>query len=144
MMSQSIKQIEADIVDEFSMFEDWTDKYQYIIDLGKELAPLADQYKTDENKVRGCQSQVWLYAEIRNDKVIFEADSDAIIVKGLVSLLLRVLSNQTPQDIMDTQLGFINDIGMKEHLSPTRSNGLVAMIKQMKYYALAFKTKADA
>lgn len=138
---KSITEIESDIIQEFAMFDDWTDKYQYIIDLGKDLKPLNPKYKTDENKVKGCQSNVWLHADVQNDKVIFEADSDAIIVKGLVALLLRVLSGQSPDDILNADLKFIETIGLKEHLSPSRSNGFASMIKQMKYYALAFKSK---
>lgn len=138
---KSITEIESDIIQEFAMFDDWTDKYQYIIDLGKDLKPLNPKYKTDENKVKGCQSNVWLHADVQNDKVIFEADSNAIIVKGLVALLLRVLSGQSPDDILNADLKFIETIGLKEHLSPSRSNGFASMIKQMKYYALAFKSK---
>ncbi len=144
MSEKSIRSIEKEIEEEFAMFEDWTDKYQYIIDLGKEINPIPDQYKTDEYKVSGCQSNVWLKADLADGKVVFKADSDAIIVRGLVGLLLRVLSNQSPDDIINAKLSFIDKIGMKTHLSPTRSNGLVSMVKQMKYYAIAFKSKINS
>lgn len=137
----SIEEIEKEIVEEFSLFDSWDDKYEYIIDLGKRLAPLEDKYKVDENKVRGCQSTVWLAAEFRDGRVFFKADSDAVIVKGLISMLIRVLSGQTPDEIIDAKLNFIREIGMMGHLAQTRSNGLLAMVKQMKNYALAFKLK---
>ncbi len=137
----TIEEIENEIVEEFSLFDSWDDKYEYIIDLGKKLPPLADEYRKDENKVRGCQSTVWLGAEYLDEKIVFHADSDAMIVKGLISMLIRVLSNQAPGDIIDAKLDFINRIGMMSHLAQTRSNGLVAMVKQMKNYALAFKVK---
>ena len=120
------------------MFSDWTEKYEYLIDLGKDLPLIDPAYKTPENLIKGCQSQVWLHAEIDNGLVVFTADSDAIITKGIVGLLVRVLSGQTPTSILQNPLGFVDQIGLKEHLSPTRSNGLVSMIKQMKMYALAF------
>lgn len=138
---KDIKTIQNEIVDEFSVFDEWMDKYAYLIELGKSLNIIKDEFKTDSNLIRGCQSQVWLNAEYIDGKIIYTADSDAIITKGIISLLVRVLSNQSPDDIFVAEMDFINDIGLKEHLSPTRANGLVAMIKQMKLYALAFKTK---
>jgi cysteine desulfuration protein SufE len=138
---QTIEEIEREIVDEFSLFDSWDDKYEYIIDLGKKLPPLEEKHKVDENKVRGCQSTVWLAAEFSGGKVFYTADSDAVIVKGLISMLIRVLSGQTPNEIVNARLGFINEIGMTSHLAQTRSNGLLAMVKQMKNYALAFKVK---
>jgi cysteine desulfuration protein SufE len=137
----SIAEIEKEIVEEFSLFDSWDDKYEYIIDLGKRLPPLEEKYKVDENKVRGCQSTVWLAAEFRDGRVFFKADSDAVIVKGLISMLIRVLSGQTTDEIIDAKLDFIREIGMMGHLAQTRSNGLLAMVKQMKNYALAFKVK---
>ena len=139
--TKSIQEIEKEIVEEFSLFDSWDDKYEYIIDLGKKLAPLDEQYKKDENKVRGCQSTVWLVAEYRDGKVFYEAESDAIIVKGLISMLIRVLSGHTPDEIIAAKLDFIQQIGMTTHLAQTRSNGLLSMVKQMKNYALAFKIK---
>ncbi|MGV3527353.1 MAG: SufE family protein [Flavisolibacter sp.] len=136
-----IEDIEAEIVEEFALFDSWDEKYEYIIDLGKKLPPLKDEYKTDENRVRGCQSTVWLVGHYRDGRVFFEADSDAVIVKGLISMLIRVLSGQKPQDIINAQMDFVGEIGMMSHLAQTRSNGLLAMIKQMKNYALAFKVK---
>jgi cysteine desulfuration protein SufE len=138
---QKIEEIEKEIVEEFSLFDSWDDKYEYIIDLGKKLTPLEDQYKIDENRVRGCQSTVWLVADFRNGKVVYKAESDAVIVKGLISLLIRVLSGHTPDEILNAKLEFIQQIGMTTHLAQTRSNGLLAMVKQMKNYALAFKIK---
>ncbi|MCB0724554.1 MAG: SufE family protein [Ignavibacteriae bacterium] len=132
---ESITSIEDQIVEEFSVFDDWMDKYDYIIDIGKNLPPLEDAYKTDENKVTGCQSQVWLTAEMKDGDLYYKADSDAIITKGLIALLIRVLSGHKPEEILDTKLDFLDKIGMKEHLSPTRSNGLVSMIAHMKKYA---------
>jgi len=137
----SIPEIEAEIVSEFSLFEDWMDKYNYLIDLGKSLPVIDPKYKTDQYLISGCQSQVWLYAAYREGKVIYTADSDAIITKGIVNLLIRVLSDQTPTDITETRLSFIDQIGLREHLSPTRSNGLNSMIKQMKLYAVVFQQK---
>ena len=142
--SKTIEAIENEIVEEFSLFDSWDDKYEYIIDLGKRLSPLDDKYKVDENKVRGCQSTVYLIAEQRNGKIFYTADSDAIIVKGLISMLIRVLSGQAPDDIINARLDFINKIGMMSHLAQTRSNGLLSMVKQMKNYALAFKIKNTA
>src|SRR5215203_4138659 len=138
---KTIEEIEAEIVDEFSLFDGWDDKYEYIIDLGKKLPLLEEQHKRDENKVRGCQSTVWLVAEYRDGKVFYKADSDAVIVKGLISMLIRVLSGQWADDIVSAKLDFINKIGMTSHLAQTRSNGLLAMVKQMKNYALALKMK---
>lgn len=140
----AIKEIENTIVEEFSYYDDWMGKYEFIIELGKELPLIAEKYKTEENIIKGCQSRVWLHAEEQNGEIVFTADSDAIITKGLISLLIRVLSHQKPDDIINTDLSFIDKIGLKEHLSPTRSNGLVSMIKQMKLYALALKTKMNA
>ena len=138
---KSIEEIEQEIVEEFSLFDSWDDKYEYIIDLGKRLPPLEEQYKRDENKVRGCQSTVWLVADYRDGRVFYQAESDAVIVKGLISMLIRVLSGQTPDDFVTARLNFINEIGMTTHLAQTRSNGLLAMVKQMKNYALAYKLK---
>jgi cysteine desulfuration protein SufE len=138
---KSIADIEQEIVEEFSLFDSWDDKYEYIIDLGKKLPALEDVYKKDENKVRGCQSTVWLVAEYRDGRIFYKAESDAVIVKGLISMLIRVLSGQTPDDIVQAPLDFIREIGMTSHLAQTRSNGLLAMVKQMKNYALAYKLK---
>ncbi len=137
----TIEEIEREIVDEFSMFDDWMEKYEYLIDLGKELPLIEEQFKVEENLIKGCQSRVWLNANLENEQIIFTADSDAIITKGIISLLIRVLTNQKPKDIMKAKLAFIDEIGLKEHLSPTRSNGLVSMVKQMKIYALALSSK---
>ena len=138
---KSIEEIENEIVEEFSLFDSWDDKYEYIIDLGKRLEPLEDKYRIDENKVRGCQSTVYLVADHKDDKIIYKADSDAMIVKGLISMLIRVLSGQSADDIINAKLDFINKIGMMSHLAQTRSNGLLSMVKQMKNYAIAFKVK---
>jgi len=138
---KSIEEIENDIAEEFSLFDSWDDKYEYIIDLGKKLPPLADKYKLDENRVRGCQSTVWLVADYKDGKVFYKAESDAIIVKGLISMLIRVLSGQTPDNIIQAKLNFIQKIGMTTHLAQTRSNGLLAMVKQMKNFALVYKLK---
>jgi cysteine desulfuration protein SufE len=140
----TIEEIEKEIVEEFSLFDNWEDKYEYIIDLGKKLPPLDSQHKIDENKVKGCQSTVWLAAESRDGNVFFKADSDAVIVKGLISMLIRVLSGQTPDAIVNAKLDFIREIGMVGHLAQTRSNGLLAMVKGMKNYALAYKVKEAA
>jgi len=137
----SIAEIEKEIIEEFALFDSWDDKYEYIIDLGKRLAPLDPKFKTDENRVRGCQSSVWLIAKYENGKLFYEADSDAVIVKGLISMLIRVLSGKTPDEIIEAKLDFIREIGMTTHLAQTRSNGLLNMVKQMKHYALAFKIK---
>ena len=143
METKSIKDTEDVIVEEFSFFDEWDEKYSYIIDLGKMLAPLDEKYKTEANKIKGCQSQVWLNSYLNSNQVIFEADSDATIVKGLASLMVRVLSGHTPEEILNTELGFIERIGMTQHLSPTRSNGLASMVKQMKLHALAYKSKLE-
>ncbi|WP_457616784.1 SufE family protein [Lutibacter sp.] len=137
----TIKEIQEEIIDEFSMFEDWMERYEYIIELGKSLPIIDDAYKLDENLIVGCQSKVWLHSEMQDGKVVFTADSDAILTKGIVALLLRVYNNQTPKDILNAELFFVDKIGLKEHLSPTRANGLVSMIKQIKLYALAFESK---
>jgi cysteine desulfuration protein SufE len=131
-------------VEEFALFDSWDDKYEYIIDLGKRLAPLEDQFKLDINKVKGCQSTVWLVADVKDSNVFYKAESDAIIVKGLISMLIRVLSGHTPDEIINAKLDFINRIGMTTHLAQTRSNGLLSMVKQMKNFALAFKLKNAA
>jgi cysteine desulfuration protein SufE len=137
-----ISDIEAQIVEEFSAFDDWMDKYNYLIELGKDLKVIDEKYKVQNNLISGCQSRVWLQAEYRDGKVFFTADSDAVITKGLISLMIRVMDGRSPDDIINAELGFVDQIGLKEHLSPTRSNGLTSMIKQMKLYALAFKTKS--
>lgn len=136
----TIDDIQNQIIEEFSIFEDWMDKYSLLIDLGNELQSLDVKYKTPNNLIEGCQSRVWLQADLSDGKVIFQGDSDAVIVKGIVALLIRVLSGHTPDEILSADLHFINAIGLKEHLSPTRSNGLVAMLKQMKLYALAYNS----
>ena len=139
----TIEEIQQEIIEEFSDYDDWMDKYQLLIDLGSEQEPLPAQYKTESNLIDGCQSRVWLQADLTPEGTLhFQAESDALIVKGIVTLLIRVLDNQTPDDILNADLHFIEDIGLKEHLSPTRSNGLLAMLKQMKLYALAFKAKS--
>lgn len=137
----TINEIQDEIIEEFSDFEDWMDKYQLLIDLGSDQPPLEEKYKNEQNLIDGCQSRVWLQADMIDGKLLFQAESDALIVKGIVALLIRVLGDHTPQEILDTDLYFIERIGLSEHLSPTRSNGLLAMIKQMKMYALAFKAK---
>ena len=137
----TINEIQDEIIEEFSGLDDWMDKYQLLIDLGNELTPLDERYKTEQNLIDGCQSRVWLQADYENGKIQFTAESDALIVKGIVALLIRVLSDSTPQEILDADLYFIEAIGLKEHLSPTRSNGLLAMVKQMRMYALAFQSK---
>ena len=136
----SINEIQDEIIAEFSDFDDWIDRYQLLIDMGSEQEPLDEQYKTEQNLIDGCQSRVWLQADLIDGMVHFRAESDALIVKGIVALLVRVLAGHTPQEILDADLYFIDRIGLREHLSPTRSNGLGAMLKQMKMYALAFKT----
>jgi cysteine desulfuration protein SufE len=137
----SIPEIEANIIQEFSLFDDWMDKYNYLIEMGKEMKVIDEKYKVQSNLISGCQSRVWLQAEYRDGRIWFTADSDAVITKGLVSLMIRVLDGQSPDDILNADLSFVERIGLKEHLSPTRSNGLTSMIKQMKLYALAFKAK---
>src|SRR5215213_2396692 len=140
---QTIAETEKEIVEEFGLFDSWDDKYEYIIDLGKKLPVLEHQYKQDENKVRGCQSTVWLVADYKDGKIFFKADSDAVIVKGLISMLIRVLSGHTPDEIIKAKLDFIQQIGMTTHLAQTRSNGLLSMVKQMKNFALAYKVKNE-
>ena len=137
----TINESQDEIIEEFSGLDDWMDKYQLLIDLGNELTPLDERYKTEQNLIDGCQSRVWLQADFIDGLIHFTAESDALIVKGIVSLLIRVLSDHTPQEILDADLYFIEEIGLKEHLSPTRSNGLVAMVKQIRAYALAFNVK---
>jgi len=141
---KTIEEIEQEIIEEFSLFDSWDDKYEYIIDLGKKLPTLEERFKKDENKVKGCQSTVWLVADDKEGRIYYKADSDAVIVKGLISMLIRVLSGQRPDDIVNARLDFIREIGMMSHLAQTRSNGLLAMVKQMKNYALAFKLKQEA
>jgi cysteine desulfuration protein SufE len=139
--TKPIEEIQNEIVEEFSLFDSWDDKYEYIIDLGKKLQPLEDKYKNEAYRVKGCQSTVWLSADYQDGKIIYKAESDAIIVRGLISMLIRVLSGQAPEAIVEARLEFINKIGMMTHLAQTRSNGLLAMVKQMKNYALAYKLK---
>jgi len=140
---QSIQEIQEDIIDEFSMFEDWEERYQYMIDLGKTLPLIDEQFKTEDNIIKGCQSKVWVHAEFNDNKIEFTADSDAIITKGIIAILIRVYSNQSPKAIMEANTDFIDEIGLKEHLSPTRANGLVSMIKQLKMYAIAYQTQVN-
>lgn len=137
----TIKEIQDEIVDEFSMFEDWDERFQYVIDLGKGLPLIEEKYKIDENTIKGCQSKVWLHGEVINEKIVFTADSDAIITKGIIAVLIRAFSNQKASDILDADTKFIDEIGLKDQLSPTRANGLVSMIKQIKMYALAFNSQ---
>lgn len=137
----SIETLQNNIIDEFSMFEDWMERYEYMIELGKTLPLIDPVYKTDENIIKGCQSKVWLHANYENGVLIFSADSDAIITKGIVAILIRIFSNQSPEAILNADTNFIDTIGLKEHLSPTRANGLVSMIKQIKLYAIAYQTK---
>jgi cysteine desulfuration protein SufE len=136
-----IKEIQDEIVAEFSMFDDWMDRYEYIIELGKGLPLIEEKYKTEDNIIKGCQSKVWVHGEQKGDKIVFTADSDAILTKGIIAILIRAFSNQKASDILDANTDFIDEIGLKEHLSPTRANGLVSMIKQIKMYALAFNDK---
>lgn len=138
-----IQEIQEGIVDEFSLFEDWMEKYEYMIGLGKSLPLIKEEYKTDDNIIKGCQSKVWVHAELDDDRLVFTADSDAIITKGIIAILIRAFSNQKPQDIIDADTGFIDEIGLKEHLSPTRANGLVSMVKQLKLYAIAYQTQLN-
>ncbi|MCX7551092.1 SufE family protein [Xanthomarina sp. F2636L] len=138
-----IQDIQNDIIDEFSMFEDWEERYQYMIDLGKTLPLIDPKYKTDDYLIKGCQSKVWVHANMENNKIVFTADSDAIITKGVIAILIRVFSNQNPSDIIEANTDFIDNIGLKEHLSPTRANGLVSMIKQIKMYAIAYQTQLN-
>ena len=137
----TIKEIQNEIIDEFSMFDDWMQRYEYIIELGKSLPLIKEEYKTDENLIKGCQSKVWLQGEQKDDKIVFTADSDAILTKGIIAILIRVFSNQKAEDIINADTQFIDEIGLKEHLSATRANGLVSMIKNIKMYALAFDAK---
>ena len=137
----TIQEIQEEIVDEFALFDEWMDKYEHLIELGKELPLINEEYKVEENLIKGCQSRVWLHAELKGNVIEYTADSDAIITKGIVALMIRVFSNQTPQAIAEASLEFIDKIGLKEHLSPTRSNGLLAMVKQIKMYAIVFQAK---
>ena len=139
----TINELQDEIIEEFSDFDDWMDKYQLLIDLGNELPPLDARYKTESNLIDGCQSRVWLQADYVDGQIVFQAESDALIVKGIIALLIRVLSGHTPQEILDADLYFIEQIGLKDHLSPTRSNGLLAMVKQIRMYALAFQMKGE-
>ena len=139
----TIEEIQQEIIEEFSMYEDWMDKYGYLIELGNDLDDLDPKDKNDQNIIKGCQSRVWLVADLGNGKIIFRGESDAVIVKGLVALLLRVVTGRTPKELLENELHFIDDIGLKQHLSPTRSNGLVAMVKQIKLYAIAYNRIAD-
>ena len=138
----TIKEIQDEIVDEFSMFDDWMERYEYIIELGKKLPLINEEYKTEDNLIKGCQSKVWLKGEQSEDAIVFTADSDAILTKGIIAILIRVFSNQSAIDIINSDMSFIDEIGLKEHLSPTRANGLVSMIKNIKMYAIAFNAKA--
>lgn len=137
----NIKDIQQSIIEEFDMFEEWMEKYEYIIELGKSLPLIDEQFKTEDNLIKGCQSRVWLHAKYKDGKIIYTADSDAIMTKGIVALLIRAFSKQKPQEIIEADTGFINQIGLKDQLSPTRANGLVSMVKQMKLYALAFQSQ---
>lgn len=137
----TINEIQDEIIEEFSLFDDWMDRYALLIDLGNSLEPLDNKYKVENNLIEGCQSRVWLQADYTDGKIVFKADSDAVIVKGIIALLIKVLSNRAPDEILNTDLYFVERIGLKEHLSPTRSNGLVSMIKQMHFYAMAYKAK---
>ena len=137
----TINEIQSELVDEFSMFDDWMDRYEYMIELGKSMPMIDSQYKKDDNLIKGCQSKVWLHAELEDNKIVYTADSDAIITKGIVSILIRTFTNQSPSEILSADTSFIDEIGLKEHLSPTRANGLVSMIKQIKLYAVAFQTQ---
>ncbi|MEG0949672.1 MAG: SufE family protein [Bacteroidales bacterium] len=139
----TINETQDNIIEDFAAFDDWMDKYAMLIDLGNSLQPLDEKYKTQENLIEGCQSRVWLHADYVDGKLVFHAESDAVIVKGIVALLIQVMSNHTPDEILNTELYFIDKIGLKEHLSPTRSNGLLSMVKQMRLYAMAFKAKGN-
>ena len=138
---KTINELQDEVIEEFSDFDDWMDKYQLLIDLGNEQEPLDEKYKTEQNLIDGCQSRVWLQADLVDGKIVFQAESDALIVKGIIALLIKVLSGHTPDEILNSDLYFIDKIGLKEHLSPTRSNGLLAMVKQIRMYTLAFKAK---
>ena len=137
----TINEIQEEIIDEFSSFDEWMDKYSYLIEIGNDLEGFKDEWRLEQNLIEGCQSKVWVHAEMQHDKIIYSADSDAIITKGIIALLIRVLSNRTPDEILNSELSFVEEIGLKDHLSPTRSNGLVSMMKQMRLYAIAFKAK---
>jgi cysteine desulfuration protein SufE len=140
---ENISVVQEEIVEEFSMFDDWMQRYEYMIELGKSLPLIDPQYKTDDNIIKGCQSKVWVHADLEDNKLVFTADSDAIITKGIIAILIRVFSHQHPDAILEADTAFIDKIGLKEHLSPTRANGLVSMIKQLKMYAIAFKTQLN-
>ena len=140
----TIQETQQEIVEEFDLFDEWMDKYEHIIELGKDLPLIDEKYKTDENLIKGCQSKVWLHAALKKGKIIFTADSDAIITKGIVGLVIRVFSNHTPQEIIDADLFFIDQIGLQEHLSPTRSNGLLSMLKQIRMYAIVFSSQSNS
>lgn len=140
----TINEAQDEVIAEFEDFTDWMDRYQMLIDLGNELAPLAEQYKNDSNLIDGCQSRVWVQCDYREGRLVFTADSDALITKGIIALLIRVLSNHTPKEIVDADLYFIDKIGLREHLSPTRSNGLLSMVKQIRMYAIAYQAKENA
>jgi cysteine desulfuration protein SufE len=140
-MAETIKEREQEIIEEFEFFPEWMEKYEHLIELGKSMPLIDEEYKTDENLIKGCQSKVWLHADREDDRIQYSADSDAIITKGIIALMIRVLNDQKPEDIVNAELSFIDQIGLKEHLSPTRSNGLVSMVKQMKFYALAHQAK---
>lgn len=139
----TIEEIQNELIEEFDMFDDWMQKYEYMIELGKSLPLIANTHKTEDNLIKGCQSKVWLHSELVNDKIVFTADSDAIITKGIIAILIRVFSNQKPADIVKANTDFINEIGLTDHLSPTRANGLVSMIKQMKMYAIAHQSQLN-
>jgi cysteine desulfuration protein SufE len=144
MFSMTREEKEREIISEFSLFDDWMDKYNHLIEIGKSLPVIAEKYKNKSHLINGCQSQVWLHAELREGKIHFTADSDAIITKGIVNILIRVFNEETPDSILESDFSYIDEIGLREHLSPTRSNGLTSMVKQMKLYALAFKTKVQS
>lgn len=144
MEHKDIASIQEDIIDEFSVFDDWMQRYEYMIELGKSLPKIEEQYKTDDHLIKGCQSRVWVHAALENGKLNFTADSDAIITKGIIAILIRVFSNQKPSAILEAKTDFIDEIGLKEHLSPTRANGLVSMIKQLKLYAVAYQAQAES
>ena len=139
----TIQEIQQEIIDEFSLFDDWMQRYEYMIELGKSLPLIAPEFKTDDHIIKGCQSKVWVHAALEGDQLSFTADSDAIITKGIIAILIRAFSNQHPKDILDADTDFIDQIGLKEHLSPTRANGLVSMIKQIKLYAIAFQAQLN-
>ena len=140
---ETIEERQREVIEEFSLFEDWTQRYEHMIDLGKSLPLISPDFKTEDNIIKGCQSKVWVHAELKGDQLVFTADSDALITKGIIAILIRVFSGQQPQAILDADTDFINQIGLKEHLSPTRANGLVSMIKQIKMYAVAFQTQLN-